>query len=223
MSSSSGTVVSRAAVAAAWLSIVAGAVFAMLLASLHVLEPEFDPRWRFISEYALGRFGWMMVAAFAALAFSVGGAAAALYSQVRTAAGYIGLALLGLAALGMGIAAIFVTDPATAGADAATFSGTMHVIGASLDHTPIAVLLLSLSVTRDERWQPVRTRLLTAAAVTLIALTAFMFTLPFDGRVGPEVHAGLFGRILLVSYLGWLMPAAYHVIQLRRMETVRSV
>jgi hypothetical protein len=48
-------------------------------------------------------------------------------------------------------------------------------------------------------WYPLHT------GVTLVALTAFMFTLPSDGKIGPGVLAGLFGRLLLVSYLGWLI------------------
>jgi len=39
---------------AARISIASGALFVVSLGSLHVLEPEFDPTWRFISEYALG-------------------------------------------------------------------------------------------------------------------------------------------------------------------------
>lgn len=42
------------------LSIASGVLFILLLGSLHLLEPEFDPTWRFISEYALGRFGWLI-------------------------------------------------------------------------------------------------------------------------------------------------------------------
>jgi len=41
--------------AAARVSFAAAATFVVLLAALHVLEPEFDPSWRFISEYELGR------------------------------------------------------------------------------------------------------------------------------------------------------------------------
>jgi hypothetical protein len=51
---------SNVSVRSAKLSIVTGSLFIILLASLHVLEPEFDPTWRFISEYALRKFGWLM-------------------------------------------------------------------------------------------------------------------------------------------------------------------
>lgn len=34
-----------------------GIAFLLLLASLHLIEPEFDPSWRMISEYELGKYG----------------------------------------------------------------------------------------------------------------------------------------------------------------------
>jgi hypothetical protein len=41
-----------------------------------------------------------------------------------------------------------------------------------------------------------------------------MFTLPYDGKIGPGVLAGLFGRLLLVSYLGWLITVGLSAINL---------
>jgi hypothetical protein len=52
--------VSSVAAHAARLSIASAVLFAPLVGSLHLLEPEFNPPWRFISEYELGSFGWMM-------------------------------------------------------------------------------------------------------------------------------------------------------------------
>jgi catechol 2,3-dioxygenase-like lactoylglutathione lyase family enzyme len=43
--------------AAARLSLTAAALFLVLLAILHVIKPEFDPSWRFISEYSIGNCG----------------------------------------------------------------------------------------------------------------------------------------------------------------------
>jgi hypothetical protein len=40
----------------------------VLLLGMHVLKPEIAPSWRFISEYALGDFGWLMHLAFLAFA-----------------------------------------------------------------------------------------------------------------------------------------------------------
>ena len=52
-------------------SIVSGVLFVLLLGSLHLLEPEFNSSWRFLSEYELGKFGWLMRLAFLALATSL--------------------------------------------------------------------------------------------------------------------------------------------------------
>jgi len=45
---------------AAWLAIILTAATTLLLASLHVLSPEFAPSWRMVSEYAFGHYGWVL-------------------------------------------------------------------------------------------------------------------------------------------------------------------
>src|SRR5215213_1806006 len=75
--------VSTTAAYAAQLSIASGVLFAILLLGLHILEPEFDPTWRFVSEYMLGTFGWIMHLAFLGLATSLASASVAIFSQTR--------------------------------------------------------------------------------------------------------------------------------------------
>ncbi len=202
---------------AARLSIASGVLFALLLGSLHVLEPEFDPTWRFVSEYALGDFGWMMHLAFFMLATSLASAGVAIFSHVRTVVGYIGLAVLGIGAIGLFIAAIFTTDPIATATNqgSATFSGKMYLVGASLDYTPMAALLLSFALARTQAWRPIRKWLFLTAGIALAAMVAFILLLPHDGKFGPGVLTGLFGRFLLVSYLGWLSTVGLHTLRLR--------
>lgn len=76
----SGTAVPRTA---ARLSFASAAAFAVLLVALHLAKPELDPSWHFISEYAIGRLGWMMVLAFLALSVSYVALFAALRPQPR--------------------------------------------------------------------------------------------------------------------------------------------
>ena len=90
----------------------------------------------------------------------------------------------------------------------------MHVFGASLDYTPVAALFVSLSLARNIAWRPIRKWLYITVGITWVALAAFMATLPYNGKIGPGVLAGLFGRILLVSYLGWLVTVSIHTIRL---------
>src|SRR4029453_19231071 len=46
-------------------------IFLVLLAALHFLEPEFDPSKCVLSEYELGRYGWVMSLAFFSLGIAV--------------------------------------------------------------------------------------------------------------------------------------------------------
>lgn len=207
--------VSKLEFIAARVSIVCGMLFILLLGSLHFLEPEFDPTWRFISEYALGRFGALMPLAFLTLAASLASIGVAVLSQARTIPGYIGLSVLAIAAAGLIIAAAYKTDPIFTSPEEMTFSGNMHVLGASLDYSPLAFLLLSFSLARNRAWQPIRWRLFMMAGISLILTIVFILLLPADGVFGPSVFAGLVGRFLLLSYVGWVTIAAFHILRLR--------
>ena len=189
--------VSTVAANLARLSIASGGLFVALLLSLHVLEPEFDPTRRFVSEYVLGSVGWLMVV-----------------SQVRTWPGYIGLGVLALAACGLLLAAIFTTDPITASPAEMKFSGQMHLLGASLDYSPVAAVLLSWSLARNRAWRTLWNRMLITAAITLVMMFAFIAALPFGGEMGPGGYARLVGRVLLVSYLGWIVTVGLHALRL---------
>lgn len=41
------------------ISILTTLLFMLLLALLHIIKPEIEPTWRFISEYAFGKNGWL--------------------------------------------------------------------------------------------------------------------------------------------------------------------
>jgi hypothetical protein len=201
---------------AARISIISGALFVLLLGSLHLLETEFDPTWRFISEYALGKFGWMMSLAFAAIAISLASIGVAIFSRVRNVAGYIGLVILVLAVVGLLLAASFTTDPIFTKQEDMTSSGQMHVLGASLDYSPLAFLLLSFSLARHVDWVPVKKWLFFTAILSIVLTIVFISTIPLDGVFGPGVYTGLVGRFLMLSYLGWLVITAMQVLKLHK-------
>ena len=46
------------------ISMIVMSVFLALIALLHAIKPEFEPSWRFLSEYSIGRHGWVMMTAF---------------------------------------------------------------------------------------------------------------------------------------------------------------
>ena len=89
------------------LAIAAGGAVLLLLASLHVLSPEYDPSWHVVSEYANGRYGWVLSLMFASWAVSSFALASVVWSQMRTSGGKIALGLLIAAGIGEAMASVF--------------------------------------------------------------------------------------------------------------------
>jgi hypothetical membrane protein len=205
-------------------SFTAAAAFVVLLAALHILEPEFDPSWRFISEYELGRYGWVMRLAFYSLAVSYIALTVAIHSQLRTFVGRIGLALLLISALGLAMAGTFKTDPITTDPDAATTSGMLHSIGGSLGIAmTFSAVLVSWRLARNPAWVSARRSLLWSAGIAVACSAGFivylMTALPSNGKFGPGVFAGGIGRIEILAYSVWLMVVARQAITVRGQKT----
>ena len=95
----------------------------------------------------------------------------------------------------------------------------MDVLGASLDYSPLAFLLLSFSLVRHMDWASVKKGLFLAAILSIILTIGFIFTIPADGIFGPGVYTGLVGRFLMLSYLGWLGIVALQVLKLQNNKT----
>jgi hypothetical protein len=206
---------------AARLSFAGAATFAILLAALHFIKPELDPSWHFISEYAIGEYGWIMVLAFLSLALAYASLLVAIRSQLRTIAGRIGLALLLLSALGLTIAAIFTTDPITVSENAVTTEGTLHNLGGTLGIAmPFAAVLIGWRLARNPAWSSARRPLLWATGLALMAFVVSFVSLSVmvsrsGGEFGPDVLVGWPNRIEIVAYSVWLMVVARQAIRVR--------
>jgi hypothetical protein len=209
---------------AARLALAAVGTFLVLLAALHVLKPELDPSWRVISEYALGRYGSLMTLAFLSLALSCASLAIALRPHIRSIGGKIGLAFLLLSAVGITIAGIMPTDPITTSRDALTPNGRLHELGALLDVTPFAALLISWSLARrNPAWSSARRVLFWTAGLPVLGLMVFIASvalmLPGNGAFGPDVLIGWPNRLMMVAYCAWLMTVAWQAIRLGRQQS----
>jgi len=196
---------------AALLSIAGTGAFVALLAALHLLRPDLDPSWRFISEYELGEHGGLMRAAFFALAVGTAGAGVAVASQVPRLVGYLGLLQLALSAAGMLLAAIFVPDP----------SRHLHDLGAILDQVPFGALCVAWSLTGNERWTARRRSLWAAAILPLLGLVVFVVSMGVmlprnDGRPGPTVLVGWQNRFMILAQCAWLLHTAQQVLAVAR-------
>jgi hypothetical protein len=210
---------------AARLSFAGAAMFVVLLAALHAIKPELDPSWHFISEYAIGDYGWMMMLAFLSLALSYLSLFVAIRSQLRTITGRIGLALLLVSALGLIIAAIFTTDPITVSKEAVTTEGTLHNLGGTLGIAmPFAAGLVGWRLAHNPAWSSAKRPLLCATGLALVGFVVSFVSLGVmvsqsGGKFGPEVLVGWPNRFEVVAYSVWLMVVAWQAVKLRRQRS----
>lgn len=196
-------------------SFVGAALSLLLIVALHVLKPEFDPSWRFLSEYANGRFGWVMRLSFFSMAISCASLFLAIRADVKTLAGKIGLAFLLAASFGLTMAGMFAMDLITTPPDQVTQAGSLHGIASmiGIPSLPIAGLLISLSLGKNRDWRGAHKSLLwTALFMCLSLILLFVvigITLPNAGGFGPDVLIGWPNRILMSAYGLWLMTASF--------------
>jgi hypothetical protein len=198
-------------------AILASAIlFLVLLAALLVLKPEIDPAWRFISESAIGRYGWMMALAFLSLATSCIATVIALWSQVRMG-GRIGIGFLLIGALGLTLAGVFTTDPITTPLNAQSMSSQLHGLGAILgDGVPVGATLITGSLIRNKSWRRARWWLVGILALVWIVYAWLIMSMPADSNFGPGVAVGWPSRLLMVSYSLWFIITGWQALRLRR-------
>jgi hypothetical protein len=179
--------------------------FLTILSVLHLLEPEFNPP-HFISEYQLGRFGWLMSLAF----FCLGAASLALFAAVRqkmhTRAGRFGIWGLLIIGVAYFCGGIFPPDPKW-------FVGSvLHGIGGLIVifGSPIVFTLVSMGFRRDEVPSTAARPLIWTAALTWLSLALFYGSIVAFPRSASSL-VGWTNRILIATYVLWLLDAAFHV------------
>jgi len=217
---------SQIAEPAGWLAILATITTILLLATLHVLSPEFSPSWRMVSEYAFGHYAWVLSLMFVSWAISSWALVIVIWSQVHTNIGKLGLWFLIIAGIGEAMASVFdVRHEIGHG-----IAGLLGVIG-----FPIAALLLSVALGRNETWRSARRALLWIAnlswisAVLLVAtLTIMMMQMARASGGHLPQHAprslppgvlavdGWSNRLIVLSNCAWVLVAARHAIQVHR-------
>ena len=217
-----GQLVTAIPVAAARVAFAGGAAFVLLLAALHVIRPDLDPSWHFVSEYAIGEYGWMMAVAFLALALSYVALFVTLRLQIQTLAGRIGLALLLVSSVGLILAGLFTTDPLLASPEARTARGKLHSVGGTLGIViPFAAALISWSLARSRGWSLARVPLLWSAGLVVIGFLVSAGSLAVllwqsGGTFGPEVPVGWPNRLEIMAYTLWPMVVAWCAVRLRK-------
>lgn len=178
---------------------VCAAYYVIVLTALHVLEPEFDPRYRFMSEYVWGAYGWLMTTTFFVLCLAALAVAAGLrdvHQSSRSARLGFGLLVVG---------AVFVCL-------AGVFKDFLpHLIAGSVAIPSIimAVQLLSWSFRLAAGWQTIhRVTLLIALGMLAAFLSIYIhFGMP-----------GLLQRAFLFLFLLWLSIVAHRLARVTASE-----
>jgi len=179
---------------AQWIVFACAAYYVIVGAALHFLEPEYDPRYRFMSEYAWSAHGWLMTTTFFVLALALLTVALALrnlYGPSRSAR--VGFGLLVVGAAGICVAGVFRGFP-------------LHDVGGAvgLPSVVMAALLLSWSFRRVPGWRPL------FLITLLIALGMFTALLSMVIDVGMP---GLQQRIFLSLVWLWLAIVAHRLVR----------
>jgi hypothetical protein len=208
------------------LSIVA-LVFALLfiltLAALHYLEPEFDPKWRMISEYEIGKYGYLMQGAFFSWAASVLFMAIALWHFVGSAGGIIGWVWFLIIVLALVGAGYFKTNAITD--NSTSRDNTIHTLCGSIVILtfPLASTLVANALLRSPFWAPYTLAVFNFTLLNWLAMIGFFGSIlwsrkkdPSAGRVGPKVLLGWPNRIMVVVYNLWVIVLAVCVIQMMK-------
>ncbi len=205
------------ALLAQW-SLLAGVLSLLCLFALHFVSPEFHPSWRMVSEYALGRHGWLLTAFFQLWALSTALLSVLLWGVVTGPWARIAVVLLAISAIGAAMGGLFDVKH--------KLHGLAFALG--VPTLPIAALILGYHLAGREPWVSGANAILAAShatwisAILMAAAMAVMFAgfrkagvpmgpdLPAPDHVPPGVIAlgGYANRLLVLCDVGWVLAIA---------------
>ena len=178
--------------------------FVVAVLALHVIEPDFSVVDNFISDYALGDYGWLMQLAF--FGAGIGTIAIALGLRKTLAPGKrvtASLVLFAVAGIGFFVA-IFKTDPREV--TDLTTAGMLHALGSIVIFFAliVAAWMVRGVFKRDPTWEPfAKTQMWFAIAYPVTMIVTF--ATPEDGPVG------LTQRIFVPVMMAWLFTLAWNI------------
>jgi hypothetical membrane protein len=200
---------SRVTMFLALLALMGLAVKFLNIAALHFVRPDVNPVLEPISNYGVGPYGFLLTVAdigsgLATLALVFG-----LYLGIAPPArSYVGLFLLGLYGVSELLGGIFPIDVG----GKITTAGTIHNIFGNISFFcfPIAAILLSLRMGRNDQWRSLRRP---ALALSIVVVLTVVLTI-----AGSNLGRG-FGvtqRIANVAVLVWMLVVALHLRSVAR-------
>lgn len=195
---------------AARVSLIANGLFVGLLFVLHGLKSDLDPSWHFISEYAIGRHGWLMQFAFLALAVANLTMLSAIRASLRGVWGKVGMGLYLVGTFGVVVSAVCVTDPINTPPELRTTSGNLHNLGGALGLFGfLGTLIFSVSLLRSPAWRPWRSAVWAASVIVVTGFFVSFISITvmaarYEGVFSPDTPVGWPNRLGILSGCVWL-------------------
>ena len=174
--------------------------FAAIIVILHFLRPDVNPAASPTSEYAVGRYGFLMSSAFVSMSIATFSLLIGLNRVIYKSAPYrAGRVLFVIWGLGLFIALSFPINPQ--GTELTT-KNLIHRINGPIAFLclSVAVLLFAISFKRDESWRPIYAAALTLALLMLVLFVAIGIAVANNAGV-----EGLLQRIFLLLLITWFI------------------
>lgn len=182
-----------------------------ILVVLHLIEPEYDPTWRMVSEYSNGQYGFVMRLGFLLTAIATAATAQMLNRVEGSRLAKAAALCFVVATVGLVMAALFNQDPVTS--KTVTLAGRLHGVATivGIPGFSIAALLAGVWLKRGGAG-------VIAVVIGLLPLLTFLTTLaylftgiPKDTGFAPGTYAGAFNRVVWAAMIGILLYLAIKV------------
>jgi Protein of unknown function (DUF998) len=187
------------------LTVVAAVAYQLLLIALILLRPEIDPARKPISEYAIGRLGWLAVLGFQISAAAYACLVVALRHTLEDRLGRIGMVLLSYCAVATVVVGLCVADPVTTPMTELSVVGRVHVIAGTSAFLllPLAALMINISLSRTAAWARSRLPLTVTGLLPFIGLVICAVLV---ATVTPS--EGWPPRLMFLTYAAWIIAVA---------------
>ena len=192
---------------AAYITLSSVVYYAGAVLILHVLRTDFDPSYRYLSEYAVGPYGALLTSTFFVLSVGSIALSVGLWRSVASKLRFVPGLLFWLTwACAVFFAGVFTGD----------LQGTPHTrIGQiheqmgmiAFPSATLGVVLISAPLRWEEKWNPVW------RAAILISIVVVVSLLVFD-RFGQANLGGLDQRIFLAATLIWMSILGRNLLRL---------
>lgn len=190
----------------------------LCLLTLHFVSPEFKPSWRMISEYALGKYKWLITAFFYLWGIASILLSTLLWSEVSSTWGKIGVILVLISGIGAFMGGLFDLKHKNHGLSFMLGTPTL----------PIGALIICYHLMSMDKWQNYEKPIFYSThslwiSFILMALSMVVLMSGYKKTglpMGPGVEPpkalpkgvigvnGYFNRLLVLCYILWLVVMA---------------